>query len=60
MHAFIKGTFCFTYMYVAESGVRDKLDDISRFAVCLLSFTDAPNDDLAIWSGVISLKIYKM
>ena len=25
--------------------------------VCLLSFTDAPEDDLAIWVGVISLHV---
>ena len=25
--------------------------------VCLLSFTDAPEDDLAIWVGIISLHV---
>ena len=38
-------------------GARHKVDDICRFAVCLLSFTDAPEDDLAIWVGVISLHV---
>ena len=56
IHAFIKGTFCFAYVLFAILGARDKVDYNLQF-VRLSSFTDASEDDLSIWVGVISLHV---
>ena len=34
IHAFIKGTFCFTSVLFVTLSARDKVDGICRFAIC--------------------------